>query len=199
MNQRPISVDSTGEKCGIFVVRRHDNAVALKTAEVLGQSERHARPTARIRGVSDCVLFQFRNECNARILNTPDFFGIFRRIWHQRGLGIDLPSIFAIRRSSRTQMRQASSIFHSAKEKSRSIREQCGARIEDAVDGVRPILACKDGVGWMAQQERLVTSTRCGQKCSLGALHDGISNCSGSCSECISRSAIKNDSVDSAP
>ena len=62
-----------GKKRGVFVVRRHDDAVSLETSEVFGQSQRHSGTTARIRGVGDDVLLQFGHESDARDLQCPRF------------------------------------------------------------------------------------------------------------------------------
>jgi hypothetical protein len=39
MNERPITVDAPGQKRGIFIIGRHDDAVALESAEVIGQGQ----------------------------------------------------------------------------------------------------------------------------------------------------------------
>ena len=86
MNERPVSIDSPRQECGVLVIRRHDDAVALETAKIFGQSQRHTGTAARIRSVGDDVLLQFGNESDARVLNAPDFLGIFL------GLGIKVGS-----------------------------------------------------------------------------------------------------------
>ena len=105
MNQGPESIDSPGQKRCIFIVRRHDDAVALEAVKVFGERQRNSRATARIGGVSDCILLQFGHESDARILDAPDFLGILLRVGHQCRLAIDLPSIDAILRARGAQMR----------------------------------------------------------------------------------------------
>ena len=141
MNQRPASVDSSRQKRGVFVVRRHDYAVAFEGAEVFGQGQRHAGTTARIRRVSDDVLLQFGDESDARIFNAPDFFGMVLGAGHQGWFAVDLPAIDAVARARGAKMRQAAPVFHSAEQQSRSVCEQRRARVEDTVNRVRPILA----------------------------------------------------------
>ena len=58
VNKRPVPTNPTGEKRRIFVVWRHDDAVALETAEVCGQSQRHSGTAARIRSVGDHIFLQ---------------------------------------------------------------------------------------------------------------------------------------------
>ena len=82
MNQRPIAVDSPRQQRRVLVVRRHDDAVALEASKVFGQSQRHARTATRIRGISHNVLLQFGHECDSRIFDAPDLFGIFLRAGH---------------------------------------------------------------------------------------------------------------------
>ena len=101
MNQRPVSVDSPRQKGGVFVIGRHDDAVALETSEVFGQSQRHSGAATRIRGVGDRVLLQLGHESDARIFDAPDFLGIFLRAGHQRRFAINLPAIHAVDASGR--------------------------------------------------------------------------------------------------
>src|ERR1700680_3656910 len=82
MNQRPASIDPPRQKCGVFVVRRHDYAVSFETAEIFGQSQRHAGTASRIRSVGDDVLLQFRNKRDARIFDAPDLLRIVLRAGH---------------------------------------------------------------------------------------------------------------------
>jgi hypothetical protein len=47
-------------------------------------------------------------------------------------------------------MRQASAVFYAAEEQRRTIGKPGRTCIEDAVDGIGPVLACEDRVRWMA-------------------------------------------------
>src|SRR5450755_3798098 len=58
VNERPVSVDSAGQKGAIFVVRWHDDAVALESSKVFGQGQRYSRTAARIGGVGDNILLR---------------------------------------------------------------------------------------------------------------------------------------------
>ena len=140
MNQSPASIDSPRQKGGVLVVRRHDHAESFECAEVFGQGKRHARTSARIGSVGHNVFLKFGDEGDARILDAPDFFRIILRVCQQCGLTIDLPSIDAVGRARGTEMRQPTAIFHAAEQQGRAIREQRCARIEDAVDGIWPVL-----------------------------------------------------------
>src|SRR6266700_891443 len=96
-------------------------------------------------------------------------------------------------------MRQPTTIFNAAKQQGRPICEQGRAGIEHAVNGIRPILACEDWVGTMAMQQWLERSAEKIHLLFHGYGHERVSFGSDSGSERISRSAIRKDSVDSAP
>src|SRR4030088_1240862 len=98
-------------------------------------------------------------------------------------------------------MRQAASILHAAQQQGRAVREHRRASIEHAVNGIRPVLAREDWVGTMAMQQWLERSAEKAHLLFHGYGHERISFCSGSgsCTERISRSAMRNDRVDSAP
>src|SRR5579863_8041648 len=104
MNQRPVSIDSPRQQRGIFIVGRHNYAVALETSEVFGQSQRHSGAATRIGSVSDGVLLQFGYESDARILDAPDFLRILLRVRHQGRLAINLPAIHTISRARRAKV-----------------------------------------------------------------------------------------------
>src|ERR1051326_4732308 len=96
-------------------------------------------------------------------------------------------------------MGQPTAIFHAAEQQRRAIRQQRCARVEDAVDGIRPVLTRQNRVCGMAMKYWL---EECAQQAGLlfyGYGHKRISFSSGHGRARISRSAIKNDSVDSAP
>ena len=175
MNQRPVSVDSSGQKRRVFVVRRHDYAVALEASKVFGQGQRHSGATARIGSVGDHVLLQFGHESDARILNAPDFLGKLLRAGHQCRFAIDLPPIDAVSGARGAKMGQAAPIFDAAKQQGRSIRQQRRARIEHAINGIWPILTGQNRVGRMPKKQWLEASVRKAHKILRGHGHDGIS------------------------
>jgi hypothetical protein len=91
-------------------------------------------------------------------------------------------------------MGQSTPVFDSAQQQGGSILQSCGACIEDAVDGIRPILAGQDRVGWMPQEQwRIVIAfdvrgVVSGRRARFFRL-SGFAHFS----------AIRKDSVDSAP
>src|SRR6202140_1805624 len=111
MDKRPASIDSPRQQRGVFVVRWHDDAGAFKTAEVFGESQRYAWTAARIRRVGDHVLIGFRHEGDTRIFDSPDLLRILAGARHQGWFGVNFPSVNAISRTCRAQMRQASPAF----------------------------------------------------------------------------------------
>src|SRR6266567_6027996 len=199
MNQRPASVDSPRQKRGVFVVRRHNYAITLEGTEVFGQSQGHAGTAARIGRVSDDVLLKFRHERDARIFDAPDLLRMILRVGHQCRLVVDLPSIDAVARARGAKMRQAATILDSAQQQGGAVREHRCAGIKHTVNGIRPVLAREDWVGTMAMQQWLEWSAEKAHLLFYGYGHERISFCSGACTDRISRSAIKNDRVDSAP
>lgn len=114
VDQCPAPVDAARQKCGILVFRLHDDAEALKLMKVFREGERHARTTARVGCVHHRILSQFRDVCNPRIFDPPIFLREMFRIGRQRGLGIDLPVVEAVRRTSRGQVGQPAPILHAA-------------------------------------------------------------------------------------
>ena len=152
MNQRPVSIDSPRQKGGVFVVRRHDDAVALEAPEVFGQSQRHSGATARIRRVSDDVLLQFRHEGDARIFDAPDFFGIIPSGWASTSVRCQFASR---RRHSASAQRKDATIrvdLRRGKAAESFHLQQCRARIEHTVDGIGPVFASQDRVGRMPKK-----------------------------------------------
>src|SRR5579862_2780041 len=134
VNQRPVAANPPRQKCGVFIIGRHYYPVALEPAKVAGQSEGYSRSAARIRCVSHGILLQFRHESDAWIFNAPDLLRILVWTRHQGWFAINLPAIKAVSRACSAEMRQAASIFHSAKQQSRSIRKQRRTCIEYTVD-----------------------------------------------------------------
>ena len=53
-------------------------------------------------------------------------------------------------------MRQTSSIFHTAKQQSISIRQEYGPCIKDTVDRIGPILAAQDRISGISLKEGLI-------------------------------------------
>src|SRR5260370_32664171 len=98
-------------------------------------------------------------------------------------------------------MREPAAIFHATKEKSRAVGQQRSARIKNAVHGIRPIFCGKDRIVWMPVKWRLVFihGRTVETFFSKNAHRELLSVTSASSSLRISSSAIKKDSVDSAP
>src|SRR5208282_4450668 len=112
----PVSIDSPRQKRCIFVVRWHDDTVALETSEVFGQGQGNSGAAARIGCVSDHVLMQFGHESDARIFYTPDLLGILLRAGHQGRFTINLPPIDTVSRTRGAKMRQTAAVLDAAQE-----------------------------------------------------------------------------------
>ena len=84
-------------------------------------------------------------------------------------------------RARSAKMRQAAPVFDAAQQQSGSILQQGCARVEHAVDGVRPILARQDGVGRMTQKQWRVVSAFDVHKRCFGSSHEGSSAFRQSC------------------
>ena len=104
-------------------------------------------------GIREGVLFEFRHIRNAGILDAPDLLGVLTRAPHQRGLRIYAPSIDAIDGAGRAQMRQPGPVFYAAEQQGISIGQSNGSCVEDAVDGVGPIISVEDRVAAMADKQ----------------------------------------------
>src|SRR5207249_6290982 len=89
--------------------------------------------------------------------------------------------------------------FHAAKQQGRAVRKRRCASIEHTVNGIRPVLAREDGVGTMAMQQWLERSADKAHLLFHVYGHERISFGSRSGTERTSRSAMRNDGVDSAP
>src|SRR5271170_2563650 len=100
MNHGPEAANSVRQQSSILVLGLHDHAVSLKLPEVFGQRKRDSRTTARVGGVGDRILLQFRDISDSGVFDPPDLFGVFARICYQSRLGIDAPTIDAIRGAS---------------------------------------------------------------------------------------------------
>jgi hypothetical protein len=122
---------------------------------------------------------QLGHEGDARVFDTPDLLRIILGIGHQRRFAVDLPAVHAIEGAGSAQMRQAAPVFDAAQQQSRAILQQGCARIEHAVDGVRPVLAREDGVARVAQEQgRIVRAFDVDQR-GFGSSHHRPSNFSG--------------------
>ncbi len=67
----------------------------------------------------------------------------------ESGLRIDAPPVNSIGGARNTQMRQAGAVFHAAKKQRVAVRKLDGPGIEDAVDGIRPIVPIEN---WIARK-----------------------------------------------
>ena len=71
VNQRPESVDSSWQKSGILVIRRHNDAESFVGTEILGESEGYTWAAAGVGGVGNGVFLEFRNKGDTRIFDAP--------------------------------------------------------------------------------------------------------------------------------
>lgn len=63
-----------------------------------------------------------------------------------------MPIVDTVARTRCTEMRQTTFVFNAAKQQSVSIGQTHGSGIEDAVYGIRPIVAVEDGIAGMARE-----------------------------------------------
>lgn len=148
----PVAVDFVGQEGGILVFGRHDDTESLEALEVFGQGQRNTGTSTGEGGICHCILLEFGNVCDARVFDTPDFFGVVVRVGQKRRLGVNPPAVHSILRACRAKMGQTSSVLHTAKQERIASRQtHCGC-IEDAVNRIGPILAGQDGVAVVARQ-----------------------------------------------
>ena len=134
MDKSPVPSDFVREKGRIFVIGRHDHAESLEGMEVLREGQRDPRAAPGIRRENDSVRLQFRHVGQSRIFDAPQLFGIFLRVWHERGCRINLPSVHAIGGTGGAKMREAPSVLDTAEQQGRPILAQRRACIENAID-----------------------------------------------------------------
>ena len=115
VNERPVAVDSPGQKRRVFVIRRHDDAIALETAKILGQRERYSRAASRIGRVGDPVLLNSGTNV-MRGSRCPRVPRDILRDWASASARINLPSIDTVLRAGSAKMGQTAAIFYPAKQ-----------------------------------------------------------------------------------
>src|SRR5512140_3488438 len=93
MDQRPATVDAMRQQGCVLILRRHDDAIALEFTEICGSCQGYSRSIAREGCVDHDELIQFRDICNARVLDSPDFFWEVFRVRQQGGLLINSPAV----------------------------------------------------------------------------------------------------------
>jgi hypothetical protein len=152
MDQNPVPINPVWQKHRVFVFRVHDHAKTLEVVKIFRKRQRHTWAFVRVGGVNHRILVQFTDKGYAGIFDPPQFLRKVLWIWHQTRLGIDLPVINAIGRASNTEVGMPTAIFDTAQKQSSPIRQQCRARIEDAVDWVRPLSGSQNGIAWMTLQ-----------------------------------------------
>jgi hypothetical protein len=74
------------------------------------------------------------------------------RVGHECGFAVDLPSVDTIAGTSGAEVGQTAAVFDATQEQSGAIGQECGTGVEDAVDGIRPVLSGEDGVAGMTEQ-----------------------------------------------
>src|SRR6185503_14565800 len=215
MDHCPITVNPPGQQGSILVLWRHNHAESLEASEIFGKCERNTWAAAGKGRVRHCVLLKFRHVSDAWIFDTPNLFRILPRICNEGRLGVDSPSIDTTGRSRGAEMRYASAILDATQEQRVSIRKSHSPRVEDAVDGIRPMLAAEDRILTATNEERhFIMPLLCRRLRSFAILKCGrsssgiqwetliswyVSFALGSVDACISSSAIRKESVDSAP
>ncbi len=156
MDQGPVAVDSSRQQRGILIFGRHDHTESSKAPEVLCERQGHPRTTARKRSVRNRILLEFGNIGDAWIFDAPDFLRVFLGIRHQRWLGIDTPSVDSILRTCRAQVRQATPVFHAAKQQGISACKLYGTCVEDAVDRIGPVFPPEDRIAGITREQRAI-------------------------------------------
>ena len=218
MNHRPIAVDPPRQQRGIFILRRHDHAEPFKASEVFGQRQGNAGSAARKGRVCHGVLFKFRDVGDAGIFDAPNLFRVVARVrrpaWAPgRCASPSMP--FAERAAQRWDSpRRSSTRQRSNVSPSGSLH--CPG-IEDAVDRIRPILPAENGIAGIAREQRMLgrmLSADCfeGSEPLNLAVREVMIGFKRRHSfrdafllrlllwpACMSSSAIRNESVDSAP
>src|SRR5580658_5465753 len=160
MQERKVPVDAARQQSGILVVGLHDEPAPFEMAKVLGQDEGDPRPPFAERGVGDRVLSKLLDECDPRVLDPPELFGVTLRVGAKRGLGIDHPAGHAVLGSRGAQVRMPAAIFDAAEEQRRAVREPGRARVEYGMDRVGPIGRRQNGIGGVPAEELIVTLFR---------------------------------------
>ena len=146
MDQSPIAVNARRQKCGIFVLRRHDDTEAFECVKALSESHRYTRSVTGVSCIYHCIFLHFRDIRYPGIFNSPQLFREILWTGEQSRFLINLPAIDSVYRTGSTQMGEPPSIFHPAQQQCRSIGQDRGPRIEDTIDGIGPIGCCQNRI-----------------------------------------------------
>ena len=215
MDERPAAADPPRQQRSIFVLRCHDYAESLEAPEILRQRQRDSGTSPRKGRVCHSILREFRDIGNARILNAPNLFRVLFWTRQQSWPGVDAPIVDAIGRTRRAQMRQSAFVFNAAQEQGISILQLYGPCVQNAVDGIGPVLPAEKRIAGRTHKQGMIGACssyllplwdrlrRFIRQDNWIQLKAPISNCR-SCAfvalaSCISSRAIRNESVDSAP
>ena len=195
VHEGEVAIHATRQERGILVIRLHGEPQPLERDEVLGQGERHAGAALAERRERHGIGAQFLDEGDAGILDSPELLWMVLRIREQRRHGIDDPAVHAIRRACRAQMRVPATILDAAEQQRCTVRESRRTGIEHGVDCVRPVACGEDRIAFVPVKQRGI---------SCGTAHVSTGDCGrvetrASCAARISRSACRNEIVDSAP
>jgi hypothetical protein len=90
---------------------------------------------------------------DSRILNAPNLLRKLLGVRHQGRLRVDPPPIDAVRRSRGAEVRQAGPVFNAAQQQRISVGQRNSRRIEDAVDGIGPILSAENRVAGLTLEQ----------------------------------------------
>jgi len=114
VDKRELSVDPTRQERGVLVVRLHDETAPLEIAEVSGEGQRDARAAFGEGGVRDGVPAELLDPRDPGVFDSPELFRMILGVGPERRLVVDDPSVHAVRRSRRTQVRMPASVLDPA-------------------------------------------------------------------------------------
>src|SRR5947208_8983977 len=92
VKERETPVDPARKQRSVLVVRLHDQSIPLEATEVLGERERHTRPSSAESGVRDHELAELLDEGDPRILDPPELLRIVFRVSAESRRRVDYQS-----------------------------------------------------------------------------------------------------------
>ncbi len=153
VDEAPAAIEPARKQRSVFILWRCDRAAPIECLKVGRHRKRYQRAVTRIGRVGNRIPFQVPQPYDAGVLDTPDLFGILFGERRHRRCGVDSPIRGAVRAAGNRKVRRALTVFDAHQKKRLAIRELYGARIEDTVRGIRPMIGSKDRVIWMAYEE----------------------------------------------
>ena len=137
---------------GVFVLGRHDWPEADERLEIDGRGQRDQRADRRKGRVGDDPLLAIGDPGDAGVFHAPRLFRVIHRIGREGGLGIDPPVGDAVGTAGHTEVGMAATVFD-PHEQQRGGADLAGARIEDGVDRVGPVIGREDRITLVAAEQ----------------------------------------------